>query len=159
MVSRQYNSQNSTPLMEIRPSFAKIKPPAEIIELIDSCVNFSGYPRNEIKQAFLRALSLASLDIYTDINQRCRVAIDILVNKLENRFPSKPKLSYSWRGTSAGIAELESLDKFGHGLLFDMITIEPALSTTENTDMVQILKFLKQLNGKMDTLVELISRK
>jgi hypothetical protein len=159
MKNNKDNSQNITPLMEIKPSFAKIKPSAEIIELIDSCVNFSGYPRNEIKQAFLRALSLASLDICTDINQRCRVAIDILVNKLENRFPSKPKLSYSWRGTSVGIAELESLDKYGHGLLFDMITIEPALSTTENTDMVLIVKLLKQINGKLDTLVELISRK
>ena len=96
--------------MEIDPELTKVMPPDEVIELVNACVSLSGYSRNDIRNAFFRALSIPALDVYVDTDQRCKAAIDIVVNGLENRFPDKPKLEYEWKGESSNLSELKVID-------------------------------------------------
>ena len=94
------------PLLEINPELTKVMPPDEVIELVNDCVSLSGYSRNDIRNAFFRALSISILSVHVDTDQRCKAAIDIVVNGLENRFPEKPKLEYEWKGESSNLSEL-----------------------------------------------------
>jgi len=148
-----------TPMLEINPALAGVKPPAEVIELVNACVELFGYERSEIKNAFSRALSLPALDAYVNIDKRCRIAIDLVIIRLENRFPDRDTIEYGWKSVSTGLAGLEAVDKYGHGLFADMLKLEPVLSTTENADLAQVVKFLRQISRKMDTLIELQARK
>jgi hypothetical protein len=104
----------------------------------------------------------------------------VLVHKLEDRFSSKPKFSYSWKGISAGLAGLEAIDKFGHGLFSDpwVATSEPlapapvnsktegqgiapspspahelALSPVYLNVFLEMLQVLKETNAKLDILI------
>jgi len=72
--------------LEINPELEKVMPQDEVIELVNACVSLSGYTRNDIKNAFFRALSLPALNEYVNIDKRFRIAIDIVVNGLENAF-------------------------------------------------------------------------
>ncbi len=85
----------------------------------------SGYSRNDIRNAFFRALSVPALDVYVDTDQRCKAAIDIVVNELENRFPDKPKLGFEWKGESSNLSELKVIDKYGNGLFTEYWIAEP----------------------------------
>jgi hypothetical protein len=114
------------PLLEIDTELTKVMSPDEVIELVNACVSFSGYPRNDIRNAFFRALSIPALDVYVDTDQRCKVAIDIVVNGLENRFPDKPKLEYEWKGESSNLSELRVIDKYGNGLFTEYWIAEPS---------------------------------
>jgi hypothetical protein len=114
------------PLLEIDTELTKVMSPDEVIELVNACVSFSGYPRNDIRNAFFRALSIPALDVYVDTDQRCKVAIDIVVNGLENRFPDKPKLEYEWEGESSNLSELRVIDKYGNGLFTEYWIAEPS---------------------------------
>jgi hypothetical protein len=114
------------PLLKINPKLTKVMPPDEVIELVNACVSLSGYSRNDIRNAFFRALSIPAFDVYVDADQRCKVAIDIVVNGLENRFPDKPKLEYEWKGESSNISELRAIDKYGNGLFTDYCVPEPS---------------------------------
>ena len=128
--STNTNTQKS-PLREINPVLAGVKPPSQVIELVDACVSLYGYQRSEIKNAFLRALSLPELSIYTDVDERCEIAIDIVTNKLGARFSSKEKLQYPWKNASDKLV-LSGLDKYGHGLFPDPWTPEPKESNPES---------------------------
>jgi len=97
------------PLLEIDTELTKVMPPDEVLELVNACVSLSGYSRNDLRNAFFRALSISALDVYVDADQRCKVAIDIIVNGLENRFPDKTKLEYEWKGESSNLSELRLL--------------------------------------------------
>lgn len=133
---------NKVNLFGINAELAKVKPPAEVIELVNACVELFGYERSEIKNAFSRVLSLPALNAYVNIDKRCRVAIDILVNRLENRFSSGEKLTYGWKGISTGLAGLESIDKYGNGLYSvpwiatpELVTpVTPALVISESRE-------------------------
>ena len=116
------------PLLEINPELARVMPQDEVIELVNDCVSLSGYTRNDIKNALFRALSLPALNEYVNIDKRFRVAIDIVVNGLENRFPDKPKIKYEWKGESFHLSVLESIDKYGNGLFTEYWMPEPVIS-------------------------------
>jgi len=122
----QASLEDKFPLLEIDTELTKVMPPDEVLELVNACVSLSGYSRNDIRNAFFRALSIPALDVYVDADQRCKVAIDIVVNVLENRFPDKPKLEYEWKGESSNLAELKVIDKYGNGLFTDYCTPEPS---------------------------------
>ena len=107
---------NKVNLFGINAELANVKPPAEVIELVNACVELFGYERSEIKNAFSRALSLSALNAYVNIDKRCWVAIDLVIIRLENRFPDRDKLEYGWKSVSTGFAGLESIDKYGNGL-------------------------------------------
>ena len=115
------------PLLEINPELAKVMPQDEVIELVNACVSLSGYARNDIKNAFFRALSLPALNEYVNIDKRFRVAIDIVVNGLENRFPDKSKVEYEWKGESSHLSVLESIDEYGNGLFTEYWMPEPVI--------------------------------
>jgi hypothetical protein len=115
------------PLLEINPELAKVMPQDEIIELVNACVSLSGYTRNDIKNAFFRALSLPTLNEYVNIDKRCRVAIDIVVKGLENRFSDKLKVEYEWTGKSSHVLVLESIDEYGNGLFTEYWMPEPVI--------------------------------
>ena len=83
--------------------------------------------RNDIKNAFFRALSLPALNEYVNIDKRCRVAIDIVVKGLENRFPDKSKVEYEWKGESSHLSVLESIDEYGNGLFTEYWMPEPVI--------------------------------
>jgi hypothetical protein len=121
-------TQAKFPLLEINPELAKVMPQDEVIELVNACVSLSGYTRNDIKNAFFRALSLPALNEYVNIDKRCRVAIDIVVNGLENRFPDKPKVEYEWKGESSQLSVLKSIDEYGNGLFSEYWMPEPVIS-------------------------------
>ena len=121
----QTSLEDKYPLLEIDPELTKIMPPDEVIELVNACVSISGYSRNDIRNAFFRALSVPALDAYVDTEQRCKVAIDIVVNELENRFPDKPKLEFEWKGESSNLSELKVIDKYGNGLFTEYWIAEP----------------------------------
>ena len=104
------------PLLEIDTELTKVMPPDNVLELVNACVSLSGYSRNDIRNAFFRALSIPAFDVYIDEDQRCKVAIDIVINGLENRFPDKPKLEYEWKGESSNLSELKVIDKYGNGI-------------------------------------------
>jgi hypothetical protein len=116
------------PLLEINPELARVMPQDEVIELVNACVSLSGYTRNDIKNALFRALSLPALNEYVNIDKRFRVAIDIVVNGLENRFPDKPKIEYEWKGESSHLSVLESIDEYGNGLFTEYWMPEPVIS-------------------------------
>jgi hypothetical protein len=123
------------PLLEIDPELTKVMPPDEVIELVGTCVSLSGYSRNDIRNAFFRALSIPALDVYIDEDQRCKVAINIVINGLENRFPDKPKLEYEWKGDYSNISELKVIDKYGNGLFTEYwIAEHPELDGTREVD-------------------------
>ncbi len=116
------------PLLEINPELAKVMPQDEVIELVSACVSISGYTRNDIKDAFFRALSLPALNEYVNIDKRCRVAIDVVVNGLENRFPDKLKVEYEWKGDSSHLPLLESIDEYGNSLFTEYWIPESVIS-------------------------------
>jgi len=122
----QTSLEDKFPLLEIDTELTKVMPPDEVLELVNACVSLSDYSRNDIKNAFFRALSIPALDIYVDADQRCKVAIDIVVNGLENRYPDKPKLEYEWKGESSNLSELKVIDKYGNGLFTDYCIPEPS---------------------------------
>src|SRR5665647_319551 len=122
----QTSLEDKFPLLEIDTELTKVMPPDEVLELVNACVSLSGYSRNDIRNAFFRALSIPALDIYVDADQRCKVAIDIVVNGLENRYPDKPKLEYEWKGESSNLSELKVIDKYGNGLFTDYCIPEPS---------------------------------
>ena len=121
----QTSLEDKFPLLEIDPELTKVMPPDEVIELVNACVSLSGYSRNDIRNAFFRALSVPALDVYVDTDQRCKAAIDIVVNELENRFPDKPKLEFEWKGESSNLSELKVIDKYGNGLFTEYWIAEP----------------------------------
>ena len=121
----QTSLEDKYPLLEIDPELTKIMPPDEVIELVNACVSISGYSRSDIRNAFFRALSVPALDAYVDTEQRCKVAIDIVVNELEYRFPDKPKLEFEWKGESSNLSELKVIDKYGNGLFTEYWIAEP----------------------------------
>ena len=122
----QTSLKDKFPLLEIDTELTKVMPPDEVLELVNACVSLSDYSRNDIKNAFFRALSIPALDIYVDADQRCKVAIDIVVNGLENRYPDKPKLEYEWKGESSNLSELKVIDKYGNGLFTNYCIPEPS---------------------------------
>jgi len=122
----QASLEDKFPLLEIDTELTKVMPPDEVIELVNACVSLSDYARNDIRNAFFRALSIPTLDVYFDTDQRCKVAIDIIVNGLENRFPDKPKIEYEWKGESSNLSELKVIDKYGNGLFTDYCIPEPS---------------------------------
>ena len=174
---------NKVSLLEINSEFAKVLPPDDVIELVNACTKFSGYQRSEIKNSFLRALSLPALDTYINIDKRCRVAIDIVIHKLESRFPDRDQIEYGWKGISARISGLEAIDKYGNVLLSDpwIATPEPltpaapalvvresrghgsepapspahelALSPINPHVSLEILHVLKDINAKLDIFI------
>ena len=79
----QASLEDKFPLLEIDTELTKVMPPDEVLELVNACVSLSGYSRNDIRNAFFRALSIPALDVYVDADQRCKVAIDIVVNVLQ----------------------------------------------------------------------------
>ncbi len=115
------------PLLGINPELARLMPQDEVIELVNACVSLSSYTRNDIKNAFFRALSLPALNEYVNIDKRFRVAIDIVVNGLENRFPDKSKVEYEWKGESSHLSVLESIDEYGNGLFTEYWIPEPVI--------------------------------
>jgi hypothetical protein len=121
----QTSLEDKFPLLEIDPELTNVMPPDEVIELVNACVSLSGYSRNDIRNAFFRALSVPALDVYVDTDQRCKAAIDIVVNELENRFPDKPKLEFEWKGESSNLSELKIIDKYGNGLFTEYWIAEP----------------------------------
>jgi len=121
----QTSLENKFPLLEIDLELTKVMPPDEVIELVNACVSLSDYARNDIRNAFFRALSIPALDVYVDTDQRCKVAIDIIVNGLENRFTEKPKLEYEWKDDAFHLRELEGVDEYGNGLFTDYWVSEP----------------------------------
>jgi hypothetical protein len=171
---------NKVSLLEINSEFAKVLPPGDVIELVNACTEFSGYQRSEIKNSFLRALSLPALDTYINIDKRCRIAIDLVIIRLENRFPDRDKLEYGWKSVSTGLAGLESIDKYGNGLYSvpwiatpEPVTtpVTPALVISESREhgsepahelalspvnphvSLEILHVLKDINAKLDILI------
>jgi hypothetical protein len=121
----QTSLEDKFPLLDIDKELTKVMPPDEVLELVNTCFSLSGYSRNDIRNAFFRALSIPALDVYVDADQRCKVAIDIVANGLENRFPDKPKLEYEWKGESSNLSELKVIDKYGNGLFTDYCIPEP----------------------------------
>src|SRR5664280_2289237 len=115
----QTSLEDKFPLLEIDTELTKVMPPDEVLELVNACVSLSGYSRNDLRNAFFRALSISALDVYVDADQRCKVAIDIIVNGLENRFPDKTKLEYEWKGESSNLSEVKVIDKYGNGLFIE----------------------------------------
>src|SRR5665647_2049881 len=105
----QTSIEDKFPLLEIDTELTKVMPPDEVLELVDACVSLSGYSRNDIRDAFFRALSMPALDVYVDADQRCKVAIKIVVNGLECRFSDKPKLEYEWKGEFSNLSELKAV--------------------------------------------------
>jgi len=133
----QTSIENKFPLLEIDTELTKVMPPDEVLELVNACVSLSGYSRNDIRDSFFRALSIPALDVYVDTDKRCDVAIDIVVNGLENRFPDKSKLEYEWKGESSKLSELKVIDKYGNGLFTDYCIPEPSeLDGTPEVDGV-----------------------
>ena len=118
--------EDKFPLLEIDPELTKVMPPDEVVELVNACVSLFGYSRDDIKNAFFKALSIPALDVYDDTDKRCGVAIDIVVNRLENRFPDKPKLEYEWKGESSNLSELKVIDKYGNGLFTEYWIAKPS---------------------------------
>lgn len=171
-------------LLEINEELRQITPPADVINLVNASVSLSGYDRNEVKNAFFRALSLPALDTYVNTDKRCRVAIDIVIHKLESRFPSKSKLEYGWKGISSRVTGLDVVDEYGNVLFSDpwIATPDPvtpptsalvisesqghsleptpspahelALSPVNPDVSLEILQVLKKLDSKLDILVK-----
>jgi hypothetical protein len=170
-------------LLEINEELRQITPPADVIDLVKASVSLSGYGRNEVKNAFFRALSLPALDIYINTDKRCRTAIDIVIHKLESRFPSKSKLNYGWKGVSSRLAGLDVIDEYGNVLftapwIATPDPVAPATSAPVNTEpkaqgiapspspahelalspvylnvSFEMLHELKETNAKLDILI------
>jgi len=101
-------------LVDINPELHQVTPTAEIISLPNACVSLSEYARSEIKTSFLLILSLPALDTYVNIDERCRVAIDMLISRLEERYPLKEKLTYGWKGMIANLSVFDAIVKYGN---------------------------------------------
>jgi len=63
----------------------KIRPPEDVINELRDTETKSNYNHEMLKKAFATILSMPMLDMYTDINDRCRAASKVLIAQLESR--------------------------------------------------------------------------
>jgi hypothetical protein len=67
----------------------KIRPPDDVIAELSDTEKKSNFDHVKFKAAFAQILSLPMLDIYTDINERCRKAALILITMIEFGYSRK----------------------------------------------------------------------
>lgn len=76
------------PTQEQKAELMKVKPPRDVVTQIKEFEQTSGMDHDKVKRAFYKALTLASLDVYVDNDERCRQAIIIMVAMHKSKMPS-----------------------------------------------------------------------
>ena len=74
--------------MPTREELAKVKPPQDVINEIAKVSEISGQSKDKVKNAFYKALALKTLDVFTDMDERCRQAMYIMIAQLKAKMPS-----------------------------------------------------------------------
>ena len=74
--------------MPTKEELAKVIPPLDVREQINKASEYSGMAKDKIKNAFKKALALNSLDVFTNMDDRCREAMSILISKIKAQMPS-----------------------------------------------------------------------
>lgn len=71
--------------MVTREELLKVKPPQDVIAELKQCAVISKLPFETIKNAFYNALTQPFLDVYVNVDDRCRNASKIIIAQLDSK--------------------------------------------------------------------------
>ena len=73
------------PTQEQKEELRKVIPPSDVVVEIGNILMLYDISKEKVKSAFYKALVLDSLDEFTDIDERCRQALRIVVDQLHKK--------------------------------------------------------------------------